>query len=189
MALPETSDVACLSTDGERLYAVGHMHGIYVIDPRARRAADKLHSVESQGVRTEICFEQMLASTLRLAVQSDDSTTLNRAHRLCASMHGAGHPISAVSARSAVRWKWHWQGTCRHPGERYPVRKRPGAAADASVPAALTKVHVASTSRLQQQEQQQMISCRFPFTICESAHQNRSNIRIEQRSPQQQVPH
>jgi hypothetical protein len=74
MALPETSDVACLSTDGERLYAVGHMHGIYVIDPRARRAADKLHSVESQGVSTDICFEQMLASTLTLAVQSHDST-------------------------------------------------------------------------------------------------------------------
>lgn len=74
MALPETSDVACLSTDGERLYAVGHMHGIYVIDPRARRAADKLHSVESQGVSTDTCFEQILASILRLAVQSDDST-------------------------------------------------------------------------------------------------------------------
>ena len=57
MRLPETSDVACLSTDGEHLYAVGHMHGIYVIDPRARRAADKLRSLESQGVSTSIRFK------------------------------------------------------------------------------------------------------------------------------------
>jgi hypothetical protein len=60
MALPETSDVACLSTDGEQLYAVGHMHGIYIIDPRARRAAEKLRSVESQGVSPDSCFERML---------------------------------------------------------------------------------------------------------------------------------
>jgi hypothetical protein len=64
-----------------------------------------------------------------------------------------------------------------------------GAVAIASALASLTKVLAASTSRLQQQEHQQMISCRSPFTICESAHQNQSNVRIEQRSPQQQVPH
>lgn len=50
MKLPESDEVACLATDGERLYAVGHLDGIHIIDPRAWTRAGCCTSLESLGV-------------------------------------------------------------------------------------------------------------------------------------------